>query len=319
MNNFKSSSSAKAQDAMMRNHASGPLRRCLARVSRLGYGILTFVFASTAFGVSITSTFDSGGGISTSATYVVDSSLGTIAGNSAGGSVSNSGGGPVTQPSVTTLSVAAAPVSVSQGGTSQLSGTATMDDTTVTTLTGSDITWGSVTYPFQSVDGHGVLTAVANVYASPVGTVSGSYLGATGNASVQVLGPYANAGIPDAWLVQYFGMPPNPNAAPTADADGTGQNNLFKYVAGLDPRNPASVFVLQIQNVNGQPSRKNLMYNPIVSGRTYTAQFSTDLVGGSYAALGSFSGPMTNGNQATVTDLNATQASKFYRIRITYP
>ena len=78
-----------------------------------------------------------------------------------------------------------------------------------------------------------------------------------------MLGPYAGGGIPDSWLVQYFGLPPNPNAAPTADFTGTGQNNLFKYVAGLDPTNPASVFVLKVANVAGQPTQKLL---PLVRG-----------------------------------------------------
>jgi hypothetical protein len=213
------------------------------------------------------------------------------------------------------------PYSVNEGNTSQLSGTATLDDTTVTTLSGSDIDWGIVTYPFQSVDGNGVLTAVNNVYASPVGTVNGYYLGETGSASVQVLGPYASSGIADSWLVQYFGTPPNPDAAPTFDADGTGQNNLFKYVTGLNPTSPASVFVLQIQNVPGQPTQKNLLFNPVAAGRTYTPQFRTDMVSGTWATLTGIGGPTTNVPQAqvTVTDLSATQTQKFYRIDISLP
>jgi hypothetical protein len=164
-----------------------------------------------------------------------------------------------------------------------------------------------------------VLTAVNNVYANPVGTVNGYYLGETGSASVQVLGPYANSGIADSWLVQYFGTPPNPNAAPTADADGTGQNNLFKYVAGLDPTNPASVFVLKVASVTGQPSQKNLLFNPVAGGRTYTPQFRTDMVTSAWATLTGFSGPTTNINQVTLTDLSATQTQKFYRIDISLP
>ena len=58
-------------------------------------------------------------------------------------------------------------------------------------------------------------------------------------------GSYAGDGIPDSWQAQYFELN-NPNAAPNKDVDGTGQNNLFKYVAGLDPTNPTSVFRLKI-------------------------------------------------------------------------
>ncbi len=121
------------------------------------------------------------------------------------------------------------------------------------------------------------------------------------------------------WQDQYFGSTSAPNACATCDADGTGQNNLFKYVAGLDPTNPASIFVLKIAPVGGQPGQKNLLYNPIAAGRTYTVQVNTNLVGGVYTNLTSFSGPTTNITQAAVTDLAATKTNEFYRIRISYP
>lgn len=98
-----------------------------------------------------------------------------------------------------------------------------------------------------------------------------------------------------------------------------GQNNLFKYTAGLDPINPSSIFVLRIANVTGQPNQKNLLFNPLATGRTYTLEFRTDLATGEWGALGGFGGPQTNGNQATVTDLNAVEQQKFYRIRISLP
>ena len=121
------------------------------------------------------------------------------------------------------------------------------------------------------------------------------------------------------WQVQYFGSTNNPSAAPDADADGTGQNNQFKYVAGLDPTNPASVFVLDIAGVSDQPTQFNLIFSPVVDGRTYLPQFSTDLVSGVWPQLTSYAGPVTNGNQVTITDLNATESNKFYRIDISLP
>jgi hypothetical protein len=136
-------------------------------------------------------------------------------------------------------------------------------------------------------------------------------------------------GIPDAWRKQYFSSEPtnngygtmtNSQSCATCDADGTGQNNLFKYVAGLDPTNPASVFVLMIASVTGQPNQRNLIYTPIASERTYTLQFCTNLTSGAWAALTGFSGPTTNiNNQVTVTDLSASTRSKFYRIDISLP
>jgi hypothetical protein len=122
-----------------------------------------------------------------------------------------------------------------------------------------------------------------------------------------------------AWQTIYFGTTNNPEAAAAFDADGTGQNNQFKYVAGLDPTNPASVFALRIANVSGVSTQKYLIYSPVATGRTYTVQFSTNLVGGAYTNLTGFSGPLNSGTQATVTDLGATQPTKFYRVNISLP
>jgi hypothetical protein len=266
--------------------------------------------------------FDSGGGISSSALYQASVSTGTIVGNSSGGSVSNtSGGGILIQPPavVTNLTLTATPASVSEGSNSVLSGVATFNDQTVTVLTGASITWNSVTYPYQSLNTNGLLTAVDNVYGTATGTVYGSYLGVSGSANVQVLGPYAGSRIPDSWFLQYFGTPPNPLAAPTADADGTGQNNLLKYVAGLNPTSPSSIFLLQIANVAGQPGQKNLIFSPAVAGRTYTVMAATNLINSAYNALTGITGPQTNGSQITVTDLNATQTNKFYQVNISIP
>ena len=113
------------------------------------------------------------------------------------------------------------------------------------------------------------------------------------------------------------GTTTNDQSCATCDADGTGQNNLFKYVAGLDPTNSASAFVLSDQNLNGQ--QLNRIYGPIAAGRIYTPQFRTNLVSGVWETLTGFSGPTTNNNQATITDLNATDTSRFCRIGISLP
>jgi hypothetical protein len=126
-------------------------------------------------------------------------------------------------------------------------------------------------------------------------------------------------GIPDLWRQAYFGgsgITTNSQSCATCDADRTGQNNQFKYESGLDPTNSASVFVVQIQSVVGQPNQKNLIFKPIAAGRAYTVETRTDLVTGSYVVSPNLSGPQTNANQVTITDLNATQSTKFYRVHI---
>jgi hypothetical protein len=284
------------------------------------------LLASTTFAASslVTSSVDGGGKRTASANYTMDGSVGGIGGISSASADTAKNGyiGQLTE--VVSITVTSTPNIVNEDATSQLSGIATLDDSTVSALAGSDVVWNSVAYPLASINGNGLATA-ASVYATTNGTFSGFYLGGSGNSTLEVVdsntdnyGSYANDGIPDSWQVQYFGLN-NPNAAPTADPDGTSQNNLFKYTAGLDPTNPASVFVLKIASVTGQPAQKNLIFNPEVSGRTYTPQFRTNFVTGSWATLTGIGGPTTNINQVTITDLNATQLNKFYRIDISLP
>jgi endonuclease/exonuclease/phosphatase family metal-dependent hydrolase len=123
-----------------------------------------------------------------------------------------------------------------------------------------------------------------------------------------------------AWQIQYFGSTNNPAAAPNSDADGTGQNNQFKYVAGLDPTNPASIFVFKIATVTNQPVRRNLIFSPVAAGRSYTPQFRTDLVNGVWMPLTSYATPfVTNDSQVTITDTNAVLSPEFYRLNISLP
>lgn len=282
------------------------------------------VWSSVVWAASVINTIDGGGKRTTSATYTMDGSVGGIGGISSA-SPDTAKNGYIGQLSeVTGLSVTGIPAIVNEGATSQLSGTATLDDATVSVLAGSDVTWSAAAYPLASIDSGGLATASA-VYATTNGAFSGYYLGGSSNGTVAVIdsnpdnfGTYAGDGLPDSWQVQYFGLN-NTNAAPSKDVDGTGQNNLFKYVAGLDPTNPASIFLLKIASVAGQPSQKNLIFNPLATGRTYTPQFRTNLVSGTFANLTGFSGPATNINQVTVTDLSATQTSKFYRVHISLP
>lgn len=283
-----------------------------------------FGLCSATFAASVNSTIDGGGKRTTSANYTIDGSIGGIGGisSAAADTVKDSYIGQLYD--VASMTVTGTPSAVNEGNTSQLSGTATLDDATLLALAGSDINWSAPIYPLSSINGSGLATA-AIVYSNAIASVSGNYLGAVGTGSLLVLdsipdnfGSYAGDGIPDWWQNQYFGLN-NTNAAPGVDADGTGQNNLFKYVAGLDPTNPASIFLLKIASVISQPSQKNLIYNPIATGRTYTVQYRTNLVSGVYTNLAAFSGPVTNITQATVTDLGATNQAKFYRIDISLP
>lgn len=122
-----------------------------------------------------------------------------------------------------------------------------------------------------------------------------------------------------AWQSKYFNCTNCPQAQMSANADGTGQNNLFKFTAGLDPTNLASVFVLNAARVSNQPAWVNILFNPAATGRIYTPQFCTNLLGGAWLPLTTGTGPATNGSQIAITDTNAVGPQKFYRIDITLP
>jgi Tol biopolymer transport system component len=86
-------------------------------------------------------------------------------------------------------------------------------------------------------------------------------------------------GIPDLWMMRYFGHPTGQAgdlSRAQDDADGTGMSNLQKYLAGLDPTNPASVFSLQIQQQISSPNNTTLNWQA-VPGKNYRVQFKDDL------------------------------------------
>ena len=124
-------------------------------------------------------------------------------------------------------------------------------------------------------------------------------------------------GIPDWWRAEYFGgdgTTTNSQSCATCDADGTGQNNLFKYVAGLDPTNAASVFTLGI-SLNSQPM---LTFGPAAPGRNYAVQSSTDLTTNLWTPLAATTTTIST-NQLTITDTNALTNQCFYRVQINLP
>jgi len=214
---------------------------------------------------------------------------------------------------------------VNEGSTIQLSGGQLLDDATTLAIDASLVSWSVVSGPLASITATGLATAQI-VYQDSGAVVQGIYLGNTGqlpltvrNVNIDDFQTYAGDGIDDAWQVQYFGVN-NPNAGPNVDFDGTGQSNLFKYVAGLDPLNPASIFTVQSQRVVGQPLQRNIVFQPLVAGRVYVVQYNTSMAPGigTWTTLSNISS-IDNGNIRTVTDLNASDPDRFYRVQITKP
>lgn len=130
---------------------------------------------------------------------------------------------------------------------------------------------------------------------------------------------YAGDGLSDDWQVQYFGQN-NPAAAPAADPDGDGQSNRFEWIAGLIPTDPSSSFKLRIETVAGQPTHRNLLFSPIVAGRTYQVLSKSSLTQPPpWIPLPGTPPTSDNGLERTITDTNGAGPTKFYQVEITKP
>lgn len=274
----------------------------------------------------MTDTADSGGTRATSANYTNDGSAGLVAAVSTVAAPSEtSRSGYVGQLyDVTGLVVNAGSSNVNEGATLQLAAWQLLDDASTLSVSAAGVAWSVQSGPVSGISAGGLVTA-GTVYQNTPATVQGAFGGFTGlfnltvvNVGIDDLGTYASDGIDDAWQVGYFGQPPNALAAPNADPTGGGQNNLFKYIAGLNPMDANSRFVVGIAPVPGQPGQKKIIFSPRFVDRTYVVKFRPDLGAGTWQTL-TGTNANDNGNERTVTDLNATGPAKFYHIEITKP
>ena len=223
---------------------------------------------------------------------------------------------------VTGLVLNSAALDVNEAGTLQLAAWQLLDDATFLAVDASAVSWGTVSGPITGVSANGLATS-GLVFQNTSATVQGTFGGFTGSLNFTVLdsipdnfGTYAGDGLGDDWQVQYFGQN-NPLAAPARDPDGDGQSNLFEFTAGLIPTDPASAFHLRIAPVPGQSSQKKVIFSPRLDGRTYIVQSRLTLSGAWQPLVTSTQSD--NGTERTVTDLDSTGTTKFYRVEITRP
>jgi hypothetical protein len=281
--------------------------------------------SSASYGLS-TDSIDAGGRRSASANYSNDGSAGGVTGVSTVASpaeVAKHGYlGQITE--VAALLVSASPTTVNESGTRQLAASQLLDDSSTVALA-AGVAWSIQSGPLSGISSGGLVTAGA-VFQNTAATVQGTHAGNSGNLNLTVLdtiadnfGAYAGDGLGDDWQVQFFGPPPNANAAPLADPDSDGQNNLFEFTAGLVPTDSTSVFRMRTELVPGQPLQRRIIFSPRYASRSYGIITSTTLAPGSFTTPLSGGTVSDSGVERTVTDTSATGTVKFYRVEITKP
>ena len=219
--------------------------------------------------------------------------------------------------------IGANPTTLPEGGILQLLAGHLVDDGSLLQLPATAIAWSVQGGPLVSISADGIATADI-VYTDTNASVMGTFGSASSSLMLTVLNlnsddlpGYAGDGIDDDWQVQYFGLPPNPSAGPNIDADGSGLGNLFKFVAGLNPLD-GSRFDVTTAKGSAESGQMTITFKPIVTGRTYLVQWTSSVATPDWEPLVQ-SNSSDNGNERTVTDLNAFPAPKFYRVQISKP
>lgn len=131
---------------------------------------------------------DIGGQHLASANYAMDTSVGAVAGLSSNAvPLEILKHGYIGQLSeVTNASIVSSSLSVNSSDSVQLGATISLDDGTVSTLPGSNISWSAVGYPFTASTSGGLALAM-NVNADVTTTITGSCFGITKTLTLYVL------------------------------------------------------------------------------------------------------------------------------------
>ena len=267
---------------------------------------------------------DVAGGRASSADYTLDASVGGVTGYSTAPAEVARHGYIGQLYDLIGYALLASDYSPPEAGTTQLFPVRTADDGTFVLMSTAGFTFAALEGPIPNISATGLVDTNV-VYKNTdaiIGATSPEFPGQiqltlhVRDAIPDNYSTYAGDGLGDDWQVENFGLD-NPLAAPGADADGTGQTNLFKYTAGLDPTDPNSRFVLKIQP-GLFPNERRLIFTPRLPDRTYTIESRASLSTGQWTPLSGTT--FTDaGTTRTVTDPNATTPARLYRVLISKP
>jgi hypothetical protein len=122
----------------------------------------------------------------------------------------------------------------------------------------------------------------------------------------------ANAdGLLDAWQMHYFGSINSPTAAPAADPDGDGANNLNEFVNLTDPTNPNSFEKLQA-NADPQNSEGLVLSWLAARGRLYSIEITTNLLSQNWQPVAGAADIVGDNTKRLIT--NSASGTVFYRL-----
>ena len=118
-------------------------------------------------------------------------------------------------------------------------------------------------------------------------------------------------GVDDAWETLY-GLDPASSADALLDFDHDGMSNLAEYLAGTNPRDPASAFQLDISVPGEGGPSVTFTAQP---GRAYRVQYSDALITGSWSTLSDLSPGQAVRNVSLHDDAPENlRAARFYRV-----
>ena len=117
-------------------------------------------------------------------------------------------------------------------------------------------------------------------------------------------------GLPNSWELRYFGG--TTAASASVDSDQDGVNNLTEYIAGTNPTNPASLFVVQIiESTHGVKWTTAL-------NRIYTVQHSPKLTE-PFTNLTAAANLAGTGADMSYSGNPAPEQQGFYRVNVQLP